>query len=224
MQLRLLVGLAHQSVSSSSSGGTGNGSSRLQIDSLQQDPEADANAGAADPDDVAASPAAAERGNSGPCGRVSQPVASLPAHAHSPHHASGGGKLRGAQRRKAKRPAQKSGEAPARQPLQQQHSGPIGPSAEEAAELQLSDGDDIPAAVGRHRQRLGRGAADGLTGTWEPLPADSGGQLTAAVAAAAAGPEPIPLETSSATTSGCSPGRDAPAADGSVQQRPSSSL
>jgi hypothetical protein len=217
MQLRLSAGLSHQPVSSGGGGG-GNGGSPLQKHSLQRNSEADANAGATHSEDMAASPANAERSSTG--GHMSQPVASLPAPPHAPGLASNGGKLRGAQRRKPKRPAQKSGEAAAHQQTQRQpHANLMQPSAEEAAELQLSDGEDSPAAGSRHRQQHGTGTAEGLTGPWKPLPANSGGQLTAAVAAAAAGPEPIPLETSSATTSGGSPGRDAPAADSSVQQR-----
>lgn len=212
MQLCLLVGPAHQPASGHGGGG---GSSALQNYSPQQSSEADANAAARDPGDVTASPADAECGSTG--GHASQQVVSPSARPQSQNHPSNSGKLRGAQRRKPRRPAQKSGNAPAEEPLQQRPSAPIGPSAEEAAELQLSDGEDSPAAGSRHRQQHGTGTAEGLTGPWQPIPADSGGQLTAAVAAAVASPERIPLETSSATTSGGSPGRDAP--DSSMKQR-----
>ena len=225
MPLHLFAGLSPQPASGGGGGGE-NGGSTLQYGSLQQNSDEDANVCATDPGGSAASPAdagPAERGSPG--GHASQPVASLPAHLpQSQHHGSNSSKLRGAQRRKPRRPSQKSGDAPAQEPLQQRSSGPIGPSAEEAAELQLSDAEDSPAAGSRHRQRPGGGTAEGLTGPWQPIPADSGGQLAAAVAAAAAGPEPIPLETSSGTTSGGSPGKEAPAADGSVQQSPKGSL
>lgn len=213
MHLHLFAGLTHQPAS----GGGEKRSGALRNQNLQQTSEAAANAWATDPGELLASPAdvdSAER--SSPGGHASQPLADPQAQ----HHAGNSGKLRGAQRCKAGRPLQKSGEAAAQQQTQQQQPRITGPSVEEAAELQLSDGDASPTPARRHRQQVGGGAADGLTWPWEPISPSGGGSRTAAVAVAA---ESIPLESSSTTTSDCSPGGDTPAADGSVQQRPSGS-
>jgi hypothetical protein len=78
----------------------------------------------------------------------------------------------------------------------------MAPSAEEAAELQLSEGDDGAADGGRHSRRLGNGSVYGLTGPWEPFPTGSGGRRTAGRGTEAAAVEPIALDLSSGTTSG----------------------